>query len=239
MELVMKRTWTLSAVALAIGLVSPVLAGGNDARIRVVHASPDAPNVDVLVDGGVAFANAPFKGVTDYATLPAGAYDVEVVPAGASGPVVIDLTGPNAVNLFYNRDYTAVAVNFLDDIEPLLLEDDNRPVAVPFSRVRFVHASPDAPAVDIKVADGPYLFRDVAFKGVGDYVTVPRGTYDLEVRAAGTDIVALRLPGVALAGGTTYTVYAVGLLSGSPALDAVVSIDAVTPARGRGPTARR
>ncbi|HEX6853491.1 MAG TPA: DUF4397 domain-containing protein [Candidatus Polarisedimenticolaceae bacterium] len=235
----MKRISTLSALALSIGLVSPVFAGGSDARIRVVHASPDAPNVDVLVNGAVAFADAPFKGVTDYATLPAGAYDVEVVPAGASAPVVIDLTGPNAVNLFYNRDYTAVAVNFLDRIEPLLLEDDNRPVGLPFSRVRFVHASPDAPAVDIKVADGPYLFRNVAFKGVGDYVTVPRGTYDLEVRAAGTETVALRLPGIALAGGTTYTVFAVGLLSGAPALDAVVRVDAVSPARGRAPVARR
>ena len=234
----MSRIRIFPALALALGLSLPALAGDN-ARIRVVHASPDAPNVDVLVNGGVAFANAPFGGVTDYATLPAGAYDVEVVPAGATAPVVIDLTGPNAVNLFYNRSYTAIAVNFLDQIEPLLLEDDPKPVAVPFSKVRFVHASPDAPAVDIKVVDGPYLFRNVAFKGVGDYVTVPRGTYDLEVRAAGTDVVALQLPGVALAGGTTYTVYAVGLLSGSPALDAVVSVDAVSPARGRGPAPRR
>lgn len=237
----MRATKALLSTLLIAGAAFTAFARGNDARVRVVHASPDAPSVDVLVEGAPAFRGVAFGEVTEYAQLPAGLYDVEVVPAGASSPVVIDLTGANAVNVLYNRSYTAVALDTLDSIEPLLLEDDQRPTAIPFARVRFVHASPDAPAVDIAVTNGPILFRNVAFKGVGDYIEVPRGTYDLEVRAAGTDIVALPLPGVKLEGGTTYTVFATGFLSGAPSLGVAVGIDSVNPAllRGRGDRPRR
>jgi subtilisin family serine protease len=36
------------------------------ARVRVVHASPDAPAVDILVNGAVALSNVPFTAVSDY-----------------------------------------------------------------------------------------------------------------------------------------------------------------------------
>ncbi len=233
----MKPLRSLLALGLALTVWGSVEARGKDARVRVVHASPDAPAVDVLVNGGAAFTGVAFGEISDYASIPAGIYDVEVVPAGLEGPAVIDLTGNAAPSFFYNRDYTAVAVNFLDQIEPLLLVDDNRPVSVPNTRVRFVHASPDAPAVDIRVVNGPYLFENVPFKGVGDYITVPSGTYSLEVLVAGTDTVALDLPNVMLDGGTTYTVFAIGTLA-EGTLGVAVGIDNVSPARGRGPLRR-
>jgi hypothetical protein len=105
------------------------------------------------------------------------------------------------------------------------------------AHVRFVHASPDAPAVDIAVADGgPVLFGGISFKGVGDYLPVDAGTYDLEARLAGTETVALSVPGVTLEEGTVYTVYAMGFAGGGePALQAVVSVDAEREGSG-GPT---
>jgi hypothetical protein len=107
------------------------------------------------------------------------------------------------------------------------LTDNNSQPAAGKAHVRFVHASPDAPAVDIAVADGgPVLFSNVAFKGVGDYLPVDAGTYDLEVRVAGTENVALEVPGLTLNDGTVYTVFAMGLAGGEPALTAVPSVDA-------------
>jgi LPXTG-motif cell wall-anchored protein len=118
----------------------------------------------------------------------------------------------------------------LADIEPLVLIDNNSTPEAGKAHVRFVHASPDAPAVDIAVADGgPVLFSNVEFKGVGDYLPVDAGTYDLEVRIAGTETVALEVPGVALADRTVYTIFAMGLAGGDPALEAVPSVDAAAP----------
>ena len=36
------------------------------AQVRVVHASPDAPNVDVLVNDKIELADVPYKGVSSY-----------------------------------------------------------------------------------------------------------------------------------------------------------------------------
>jgi hypothetical protein len=231
----MKKLLTLSVVmtlALAMAFLPVVptdqaLAQSDAARVRVVHASPDAPAVDVWVEGSVAFENAPFTGVTDYAALDAGTYNVQVTPTGATEPVVINAD----LDLTAGTDYTVVAVGLLADIEPLVLVDNNSAPAAGMAHVRFVHASPDAPAVDIAVADGgPVLFSDVPFKGVGDYLPVDAGTYDLEARIAGTSDVALSVPGVALEDGYVYTIFAMGLAGGEPALTAVPSVDAMAPA---------
>ena len=220
----MKRIFVISAVlVLSLALATGAMAQDNSARVRVVHASPDAPSVDVWVDGSVAFSDAPFKGITDYAALSPATYNVQVSPTGATEPIVIDAD----LELAADTDYTVVAVGLLENIEPLVLIDNNDAPAAGKAHVRFVHASPDAPAVDIAVADGgPILFSNVPFKGVGDYLPVDAGTYDLEARVAGTDTVALSVPGVTLEEGTVYTIFAMGLVEGEPALSAVPSADA-------------
>jgi LPXTG-motif cell wall-anchored protein len=225
----MKRIVVLTAVlVLSLALATSALAQSGMARVRVVHASPDAPAVDVWVNGSVAFANAPFKGITDYAALAPATYNVQVTPTGATEPVVIEAD----LALAANTDYTVVAVGLLADIEPLVLVDNNSAPAAGKAHVRFVHASPDAPAVDIAVTGGPILFSNVPFKGVGDYLPVDAGTYDLEARVAGTTTVALSVPGVQLNEGTVYTIFAMGLAGGGePALTAVPSVDAVAPAQ--------
>jgi hypothetical protein len=217
----MKRLYAvIGAMVLVLGLATGVLADGHQARVRVVHASPDAPAVDVWVNDNAAFTNAPFKGITNYANLDTGSYNIKVVPTGATEPVVIE-----ADLDLEAKDYTIVALGKLETIEPLVLVDNNSAPEAGKAHVRFVHASPDAPAVDIAVKDGPVLFSNIAFKEVGEYLPVDAGTYDLEVRVAGTTDVALEVPGLALQDGTVYTVFAMGLAGGEPALEAVASAD--------------
>ena len=185
-----------------------------DPRVRVIHASPDAPAVDVLVNDGVAFSNLPFEGSTDFASLSAGTYNVKVVPTGATSPVVIeaDLTLESGV------DYTVVATDFLAMIAPSILTADGGVPTEGNAWVRFFHGSPDTPAVDIAVTGGDVLIANVAFQQGSEYLEVPAGTYDLEARVAGTMTVGLALPGVALEDGNVYTVYATGLLADIGAL---------------------
>ena len=221
----MKRITLVSilSLVLALVLVAPT-AAATGPRVRVVHASPDAPAVDVWVDGAIAFENAPFKGVTPYATLSEGMHNFQVVPTGATEPVVIEAD----LDLQMDRDYTVVAVGRLENIEPIVLADNNALPEAGKAHVRFVHASPNAPEVDIAVADGgPVLFGNVEFKEASDYLPVDAGTYDLEARLAGTNDVALSVPGVALEDGKVYTIFAMGLVGEEPALTAVASVDAM------------
>ena len=52
--------------------------GDSPAKIRILHAVPGAPNVDVLVNGTRVLKDFPYKKVTDYLSLPAGKYQVDV-----------------------------------------------------------------------------------------------------------------------------------------------------------------
>ncbi len=219
-----KKFYSIMVLATAVALLATtaVTFAADNARVRVVHASPDAPAVDVLVNEQPAFTNLAFKAVAPYAALPAGSYGVAVVPTGKTEPKVITATLP----LDAGKDYTVIALNTLANIEPLVLTDNNSAPADGKAHVRFVHASPDAPAVDVAVKGGPVIFSNVAFKGVGDYTPVDAGTYDLEVRLAGTNTVALEVPNVTLSNGSVYTVFAMGLAAGQPALTAVLSEDA-------------
>ncbi len=212
-----------AALGLAVGSAGAVGTGVN-ARVRVIHASPDAPAVDVWVNGAPAFTNLAYKGITGYASLRAGTYNVKVVPAGQTSPVVIQAT----LTLRPNTDYTVLAIGTLAHIHPLVLIDNGVPAPADQARVRFVHASPDAPAVDIAVTNGPVLFSNVSFGQSGGYITVPAGTYPLEVRLAGTSTVVLSLGNIPLKGGQTYSAFAVGL-AGNGSLTALLSLDYSNP----------
>ena len=83
---------------------------GEDARVRLVHAAPDAPNVDVTVGGDPLFEDVPF-GAAGSTTVAAGEYTLEVRPATENndGDVVaeFDLTPEAGVV------YTGFAVGYL------------------------------------------------------------------------------------------------------------------------------
>ncbi|HRW48082.1 MAG TPA: DUF4397 domain-containing protein [Caldilinea sp.] len=200
------------------------------ARVRVVHASPDAPAVDVWVNDALTLENVPFKAVSDYLTVPGGTYNVKVVPTGATEPVVIDAD----LTVEAGTDYTVIARGLLAEISPLVLVDNNSAPAAGDAHVRFVHLSPDAPAVDIAVAGGPVVIGNIAFGEASAYTPVPAGTYDLEVRLAGTNTVVLPLPGIALADGDVYTAYAFGL-AGDGSLSAGLSVDNASGGEGVAP----
>ncbi|MFG0259355.1 MAG: DUF4397 domain-containing protein [Phycisphaerales bacterium JB041] len=208
-----------------------ILAAGTStalADVRAFHGSPDAPAVDVLVNDTIrAFEGLAFEGVTGYAPLASDTYNFKVVPAGGGpGDAVIDAD----LMIDGMTDYTIVATDVLANITPIVLVDDNT-LDAGNARIRFFHGSADAPAVDIRVANGgPTLFSNVSFQESGGYVTVPGGTYDLEVVVAGTNNVALAVPGLSVSNNTVYSVFATGLLSDST-LNAVATVDAV-PAPG-------
>ena len=90
------------------------------ARVRVVHLSPDAPAVDVWVNDSKVFPNVAFEDITDFVEVPAGSYNVQVVPAGATEPVVIG----GDFDLMAATDYTVVATGFLTSISPVIMTAD-------------------------------------------------------------------------------------------------------------------
>ena len=220
------RLLAVSALAFAATLTASSLSSAqmmqDMAQVRVVHASPDAPAVDVWVDDTPAIRGLAFGQFTGHTSVPAGNHRVRVAPAGGQpDSAVIDAT----LELATGQAYTVLATGRLAEIKPLVLTDERQAPDSNGSRVRFVHASPGATAVDIAVAGGPTVFSNVPFGEGSSCVDVPAGTLDLQVRAAGSNTTVLTVPGAAFAPGYVYTLVAAGLASGKPPLQALAMSD--------------
>ena len=203
----------------------------SEAFVRVVHAAPDAPVVDVFAgEAGSGSATAIVEGLayadvapaTDYLNVPSASYDLAIAPAGEG--VSMNVFNEN-VGLGANAAYTAVATGFLNttpEFDVLLGQDRTRSIANT-SQVRIVHAAPIAPTVDVyafpsaanvmesSILDGSAgapLLSGFQFGTVSDYLSIPTGTYDLFVVAGGA--VAIEANDVQLNSGDIATVIARG-----------------------------
>jgi hypothetical protein len=213
----------IAAVATGLALLGAsffAASAADEARVRVIHASPDAPAVDVYANGSRVLSDVRFKASSGYMTVPAGNYQFEVFAAGANpdtdGPVLTV-----SADLEAGTDYTVMAVDSLSQIKARIFVDDNTAPAAGKAHVNVIHAGPNAPAVDVAVAGGPVLVGDLGFGSKAGPLPIDSGTYDLELRPAGTSSVALPLPGIELESGNIYTFVATGYLDAEPALTVV------------------
>ncbi|ARS89571.1 DUF4397 domain-containing protein [Natrarchaeobaculum aegyptiacum] len=180
------------------------------AFVRVAHFSPDAPNVDVYVDGAPVLEDVAYGSISPYLELEPGTYTVAITAAGDPDAVVFE--DKVAVEAAY---YTVAAIGELEagTFRPEILVDaDPLPADGPDAAyVRVAHFSPDAPAVDIWADDAP-LVENVSFGDVSEYLAVPAGAYTLSVRPAGDPVTDVATFDVELEAGTVYTGFAIGYL---------------------------
>lgn len=211
-------------VLVALAWSIPVAAQQSaTARVRIIHASPDMPPVDVFVDNEPVLRNVAFAAISEYQNLPAGSHTIAVAPAGqgigaAAASERLDFqagtTYSVAAVLLNNRNF----VQFTDDLSA---PPEGK------ARVRVLHFSPDAPGADVEVVNGPTLVQNVAFGTASAYLTVDAAAYDLRLVTAGNNTVIVQLPNTTLSAGTIYDVMAIGRLAAIQ-----VEVAASTPAAG-------
>jgi hypothetical protein len=215
----LRRALSLAASIGLLAVLAMPVAAQDEAFVRVVHASPDAPNVDVWVDGEIVLTDVPFTAVSDYLALPAGTYNVRVTATGSTDPVIeADLA------LEAGTSYTVAAIGPLAEISATVLTDDRNPASGQ-AKLRVFHASPSAPAsVDVAVTAGPILVEGLAYPDATDYLAVDPGTYPLEIRAAGEADAALTLEATLVAG-ENYT--AIAMDGGEAGVQVIVTTEAM------------
>lgn len=197
------------------------------ARVRVVHGSPDAPNVDVLVDGTPVLTNVAYTQFSGYLAVDAGTRTFRVEPVG-SNTAVINVS-PTLVK---DAEYTVIATNVVASIEPLLLADTNTTPTAGNFKLRLVHGSPAAGNVDIYItAPGADIaaatpnFSNVAFKAVTPYVVAPAGDYRVRITPTGTKTVAIDTGTLTLAAGQIRTAIARDAVGGGAPLGVILLAD--------------
>jgi hypothetical protein len=160
-------------------------------RLRALHASPDAPAVNVLVNGAAALTNVDYTDGSGFvAVTERTRVQVEaIIPSGNA--IVIDET----LDLDFSTDYTVIAVgDVAAPIAPLVIANPTgEPIAQGSFRAQVVHAAPDAPAVDVFVtAPGadlatstPINAAPLAYQQSTDRIQAPAGDYQVRVTLGG------------------------------------------------------
>ena len=202
-----------------------------NARLRVLHAAPMAPQVDVYATapGADLTASAPvgtFAFTEDLGPVqvPAGDYQIRVTLPGDPATVVFD---SGTVPLGDGADLLVAAVeNTATGLAPISLvvldgsgASEIRDIATP-ADLRVVHASPDAPAVDIVVNDdfGAPLVPGLEFPDFTGFVSVPPDTYNVKVTDSATQGVIPIDVDLTLDAGQIYSVVALDNLATITAL---------------------
>jgi len=229
-------------------------------HVRVAHLSPNAPAVDFCLEkSGGSFTGPVLKGlsltsglayseVTKYLTLDAGQYTVRLVApdamdCSASLASLPDYPLPNLSDGTY-ATVAAVGVVGATDATAFTVKPyvDESTVASEKAALRFVHASPGTPPVDVGILAGSTftaLFKDVAFpdfatnSGIdsnGYLVTSPISSVTVSARPTGTSTDALVVEGVSVPAGAIASVFAIGELSSSTTpLMVLVCVDTAAP----------
>lgn len=235
------------------------VAQAKSSQVRIGHLSPDAPAVDAcLIPAGGAqdtaigpiFKNRndtngiEFGEVSSFIDVPAGQYSLRLVEPNAQNcETALAGTMDQAGLTFREGAFHTAAVmgevnpagGGVQTLEMRVFDDDLSPEAGQ-AKIRFIHASPDAGAVDVGTVDGQGTFTPI-FSGVGfaqtgagkggeNYVAQPRiDNATIAVRPAGQDMDLLTVPGVTVELDRVVTLFAVGSQAGQKPLGLLVCQD--------------
>jgi len=216
------------------------------ALVRIVHAIPGGPAVDVFADDTKAFTNVTYKTVTPYRELSDKLHETTPRPSSAMPgvppytvpsdklhltfrirPVGQDTAQPLAENtemLTIGKHYTVIALPSTEGKQPSLkvTSDNLTPGPSDKARVRLIHASPDAGELDVYAkGTDKALFAGVNFKSEVGYKEVEPMTAWLEIRPEGKKDTLATVPSVKWEAGKTYTIVVVGRAKGVPKLEAI------------------
>jgi hypothetical protein len=212
---------------------------GCSSKVRTVHLTPDAQAADVYVDGKLMQTDLAYKNISCYKDAAAGCRDFKLMPAGEECPTFVDCR----VKLDCNRHVTVAAMGASSqDMRCVMYCDDLR-VDPCNAKVRIIHASPDAPSVDVAFAritrdgdvaepcpPGEPQIKNLCFQDASCYEYLEPGNYEFQAMVSRTNTTALQIPEMTLCPGTNYTIFIIGQTRDN-SLYAMSVVDAQSEAR--------
>ena len=182
----------------------------NYGHVMVIHASPDAPGVDVYVEALDVENDLNYPDNTRYLHLEEESYNIALKVTGTD-----DVALETDLDVKGGEYHSVFACDAVAKLTALVIKDEYPTPDSTEAFLRFVHLSPDAPAVDVTLTDGTKLFESTSFKGSTPFSGVKPGIYDLQVRLAGTEDVVVELTNVKIIPRAAYTCWAKGFVNGS------------------------
>lgn len=188
------RAARLALVLASSAFLASCGSGGdinNELSFRVIHASPDSPPVNVLVDGVALRSGVDYKQGTGFIFVTPRTYrfGIEAILPGEDA-LIIDQSVP----LVAGSEFTVLALgkDETDTVHSLIIENTFEAIPDGNARVQFVHGAPDEPVLDVYLtAEGASLAASTPVAQVtydqypADRQLIPPGDYVLRVTPQG------------------------------------------------------
>ena len=193
------------------------------AYVSLYQASPDSPGLNIILDQKVINdGKFDYTDHTGYLRFFAGNRTLQIGPAGANN-VVADTT----MKFEDGKAYSVFVVDTFNKVDLLVLDDNTDSPAAGKAKVRFLNLSPDAPDVDLQVADtGAPLATGVSFKEPTGFTEIDANKYAFQVKASSGDVL-LSLPNTVLLDGWSYTVIVRGFKNPPNGSENVLSAEVI------------
>ncbi|HMI00986.1 MAG TPA: DUF4397 domain-containing protein [Pedobacter sp.] len=177
--------------------------------VSVIHASPTTEKLDFYVEN-VKANNEDFAYTDkiDYLNLYSGTRRLVIAKKGGTTALLTE-----DFPLEPQKGYSLFVCDKFETIKFLMIKDDLTAPASGKARVRFVHMSPDAPALNLAIAGKDTdLFTDKSFKGYTDFVDIdPAEKVTFNVKNKDGGAIAASIADVEIKADKIYTVWVKGL----------------------------
>ncbi len=206
----MSKWRSVMMVAMSLILVValfPITAGAapaaqeGTARVRFVHASFDAPSLDVYVDGTAAATSV--RSDTGYMDVLAGQHTFSWRTAGGTDDVA-----SVSVNVAADQRVTIAAMNVFASLEARAYVDDVTSPARNRAKIKVVNAIPDGGPINATIADLT-LASGLAYGEASEPGQMYAGFHDIAVTGADGAVLTSE-SGKAINEDRAYTIFVVG-----------------------------
>ncbi|WP_294372757.1 DUF4397 domain-containing protein [uncultured Clostridium sp.] len=188
--------------------------------LRFIHATPDAPNIDIYLNDKLIFSNLSFGNVTNYIAITPETYSIELYKTGThektliSEPFQILPNNLSTINITFENN--EIAFFSIDDTHDL---HNNR-----LAYVRFINLAPTSPLISLSLPDERVLFNETSYLETNDYYPISAGIYNFIVSTSDGSLTKY-ISNIKLERDMFITIYIVGLYKKRPPLGYILVRD--------------
>ena len=175
------RVVAAAAILCTLTGCQAIVSSEPQSQVRIIHATPDAPGLDVYQGPNALAFNLGFGTVTSYIPLAPGNYTINADTAGSKQT----LSSAKA-SFAASAQYTVLIGNSAASMQQLTLTDQSQPAPSGQIALRFIHQATRTGAVDIylvpagqKLSAVTPLVNGMIFGANTGYLNVPTGIYSL------------------------------------------------------------
>lgn len=197
----------------------------NLAYIRIVHTATKSTDMDLYINDKLIGPNIKYREFTDYIKMPPGIFNLKIYSKGTKTTPLINSNinlDPNTITTL--AIYSQLRKHYLMEVKetPLIIPTKNK------AKIRIVNLIENIPPIDIYLANGTPLYKDVIFKDLTNYIELPANTYIFDIKLADSDISLLYVPNLFLNTNNYYTLYLIGLINDYHDPQMLAPLDGIT-----------